>query len=174
MTNSRTRAIAISLTLLVAGMAGAQNTRSQLASVSQTIAGTRVEIVYRRPVARGRQLFGSLVPWGRIWTPSADTAARLTTSGPLQINGSDLPAGTYSVWTVPDSSSWTIVFNSVAEAFHLRYPDGRDVLRVRATPASSEHVETLMFAFPVVDADSARLELRWGTTVVPLSIRAKR
>ena len=168
------RTNATALTLLAAVSAGAQNTRSQLGTVSQTIAGTRVEIVYRRPVARGRSLFGSLVPWGRVWTPSADTAARLTTSGPLQVNGSELPAGTYSVWAIPDSASWTIVFNSVAEVFHLRYPDGRDVLRVHATPASGEHVETLMFTFPVVDADSARLELRWGTTVVPLSIRAKR
>jgi hypothetical protein len=174
MSNWRTNAIALSLTLLGAGTACAQNTRSQLASVSQSVAGTRIEIVYRRPVARGRQLFGSLVPWGRIWTPSADTAARFTTSGPLQVNGSDLPAGSYSVWTIPDSASWTIVFSSVAEAFHMRYPEGHDVLRVRATPAAGEHVETLMFTFPVVDADSARLELRWGTTVVPLSIHAKR
>jgi len=177
MNNWRTNALALALTLSgtgIAGIAGAQNTRSQLGSVSQSIAGTRVEIVYRRPVARGRSLFGALVPWGRVWTPSADTAARLTTSGPLQVNGSDLPAGTYSVWTIPDSASWTIVFNSVPEVFHLRYPEGKDVLRVRATPASGEHVETLMFTFPVVDADSARLELHWGTTVVPLMIRAKR
>jgi hypothetical protein len=169
----RGNAIALALTVLGAGVACGQNTRSQLGVVSQHIMSTRVEIVYRRPVARGRQLFGSLVQWGRIWTPSADSAARFTTSGPLEVNGSQLPAGTYSVWAIPDSSSWTIVFNSVPEAFHLRYPDGRDVLRVRATPAKGDYVETLMFAFPVVDADSARLELRWGTTVVPLSIHAK-
>ncbi len=174
MSRWRTKVVVALLVVSGAGCARAQNARSQLGVVSQTVMGTRVEIVYRRPVARGRQLFGSLVPWGRIWTPSADTAARFTTSAPLQVNGSELPAGSYSVWAIPDSSSWTIVFNSVAESFHLRYPDGRDVLRVRATPASGEHVETLMFAFPVVDADSARLELRWGTTVVPLSIHAKR
>ena len=169
-----TNALTLSLTLLAACGAGAQNTRSQLGTVSQSIAGTRVEIVYRRPVARGRQLFGSLVAWGRVWTPSADTAARFTTSAPLQVNGSELPAGSYSVWAIPDSASWTIIFNSVPEVFHLRYPDGHDALRVKATPASGEHVETLMFTFPIVDADSARLELRWGTTVVPLSLRAKR
>lgn len=169
----RSNVIASALSALSAGATFAQNTRSQLGVVSQSVAGTRVEIAYRRPVARGRQLFGSLVPWGRIWTPSADSAARLTTSGPLQVNGSELPAGSYSVWTIPDSSSWTIVFNRVAETFHLRYPDGNDVLRVRAKPASGEYVETLMFTFPLVDADSARLELRWGTTVVPLSLRVK-
>jgi hypothetical protein len=54
----------------------------------------------------------------------------------------------------------------------LRYPEGRDALRVQATPARGDHVETLMFAFPMVDADSARLEIRWGTTVVPLSLKS--
>ena len=173
MRTSSSKAMAVGLCFLGASAAGAQNLKSQLGTVSQTIAGTRVEIVYRRPVARGRELFGSLVSWGRVWTPSADSAARFTTSGALEVNGSELPAGTYSIWAIPDSTSWTIVFNRVAEAVHLRYPEGRDVLRVKAAPVSGPHVETLMFSFPVADADSARLELRWGTTVVPLSIRAK-
>jgi hypothetical protein len=146
--------------------------KSQLGVVAQWVGGARIEIVYRRPVARGRALFGTLVPWGRIWTPSADSAARLTLSEPVEINGSKLAAGMYSIWTIPDSASWTFVFNGVPEAFHLRYPDGRDVLRVKAIPTHGEHVETLLFAFPLVDADSTRLELRWGTTVVPLTIRA--
>jgi hypothetical protein len=151
---------------------GQGNTRSQLGTVSQTVAGTRIDLIYRRPVARGRDLFGALVPWGRVWTPSADTAARISLSAAVEINGAKLAAGTYSLWTIPDSASWTIIFNAVPDVFHLRYPDGRDVLRVHATPARGDHVETLMFAFPMVDADSARLEIHWGTTVVPLTIRA--
>jgi Protein of unknown function (DUF2911). len=146
--------------------------RSQLASVTQQIAGARVEVVYRRPVARGRALFGSLVPWGRIWTPSADSAARITVSAPVRVNGSPLAAGTYSVWTIPDSASWTVVFNGTPAAFHLRYPNGNDVLRVKATPMQGPHVETLMFSFPTVDGDSAVLHLQWGTTIVPLTLRA--
>jgi Protein of unknown function (DUF2911) len=146
--------------------------RSQLGVVTQSVAGARIDIIYRRPVARGRELFGALVAWGRVWTPSADSAARLILSAPVEINGSKLAAGSYSIWAIPDSSSWTMIFNAVPETFHLRYPDGRDVLRVKATPARGDHVETLMFAFPMVDGDSARLELRWGTTIVPLSIRA--
>src|SRR6185436_8506599 len=112
---------------------GQATPKSQLGTVSQLIAGTRVELVYPRPVARGRDLFGALVPWGRVWTPSADTAARISLSGPVEVNGSKLAAGTYSIWAIPDSASWTIIFNSVSEVFHLRYPDGRDVLRVHAT-----------------------------------------
>ena len=163
----------LSLSAALAACARAQPTpKSQLGVVSQMVAGTRIEVTYRRPVARGRALFGSLVPWGRIWTPSADTAARIMLSAPIDVNGSRLVAGTYSIWAIPDSTSWTVVFNSVAEVFHLRYPDGRDVLRVKATPTHGDHVETLMFSFPMVDGDSARLEIRWGTTIVPLMIHA--
>ena len=153
----------------------AQSTpRSQLGTVSQVIAGTRIDVFYRRPVARGRTLFGALVPYGRIWTPSADSAARITFSGPVEVNGSALAAGSYGVWAIPDTASWTIVFNREASVFHLRYPEGQDALRVDAKPKQGEHVETLMFSFPMADADSARLEIRWGTTIVPLTIRAVR
>src|SRR5262245_41430193 len=91
---------ASSITLSVAAFeaACAQSApRSQLGTVSQLIAGTRVEVIYRRPVARGRALFGALVPYGRIWTPSADSAARFTVSTPVEINGATLPAGSYSL-----------------------------------------------------------------------------
>jgi hypothetical protein len=165
--------LAPSLLLSAGSIACAQPApRSQLGSVSQSVNGTTIEIVYRRPVAHGRALFGALVPWDRIWSPSADSAARMTLSQPVEINGARLAAGSYSIWAIPDSLSWTLIFNSVATVFHLRYPEGRDVLRVRATPTRGDHVESLMFAFPMVDADSARLELQWGTTVVPLSIKA--
>lgn len=155
--------------------ASAQNLRSQLGTVSQSVSAAKIDIIYRRPVARGRAIFGALVPWGKMWTPSADTAVRISFSAPVEINGSKLAAGSYSLWAVPDSSSWTMVFSTVAEVFHTRYPgEGRDALRVQATPTPGEHVETLLFAFPMVDGDSARLEMRWGATVVPLLIRVSR
>ena len=153
----------------------AQNVpRSQPATVSQQLAGTHIEIAYHRPVARGRALFGALVPWGRIWSPSADSAARLTLSGPVELNGQRLAAGRYALWMIPDSTAWTVIVSAQAEAFHLRYPQGQDVVRVTATPQRGEHVETLLFVFPSVDADSATLQLRWGTTVVPLRMRTMR
>jgi hypothetical protein len=159
--------------LCSATIASAQQiAKSQLGTVSQQVGGTRIEILYRRPVARGRRLFGALVPWGRIWTPSADSAARISISTAVTINGEALPRGTYGIWAIPDSTSWTVIFSGSATAFHLRYPEGDDKLRVRAAPQAGEYVESLLFAFPIVDADSAVLQLRWGTTVVPLSIRA--
>src|SRR3954470_18208492 len=64
------RAICFSAALLAmtGAAACAQNTKSQLGTVSQVVAGTKIDVTYRRPVARGRDLFGALVPWGRIWT----------------------------------------------------------------------------------------------------------
>ena len=145
---------------------------SQLGTIMQEVAGTRIEIVYRRPVARGRELFGALVPWGRVWTPSADSAARITLSGAVEVDGQRLDAGSYGIWTIPDSASWTVIFSGQAAAFHLRYPSGEDKLRLRVAPRAGEYVETLTFAFPLVDADSATLELHWGKVVVPMKLKA--
>jgi len=136
------------------------------------IGTARLEIVYRRPVARGRDLFGELVPWGRLWSPSADSAAVFSTTKSLTIAGGKLPAGKYTVWAIPDKDTWTIVFSSVTPAFHLRYTEGKDVLRVKTKAHSGDHMETLAFYFPMVDADSAELDLHWGRTVVPLAIKA--
>lgn len=146
--------------------------KSQLASVSQMIGTGRIEIVYRRPVAHGRALFGSLIEWGHLWSPSSDSAAVFSTTKNLTIAGGKLPAGKYSLWAIPDKDSWTIVFSSVTPAFHLRYTQGKDVLRVKAKPRAGDHMETLAFYFPMVDADSAELALHWGRTVVPMAIRA--
>ncbi|MEO8192703.1 MAG: DUF2911 domain-containing protein [Gemmatimonadales bacterium] len=154
--------------------AGAQPGRkSQLATVSQLVGQARIEIVYRRPVARGRELFGALVPWGKAWSPSADSAALFSTSTDLTVAGSRLPAGRYALWMVPDRASWSVIFSSAQPAFHLRFPQARDeMLRVKVQPREGDHMETLAFYFPTVDGDSAVLNMHWGKTVVPIPIHA--
>lgn len=147
--------------------------KSQRASVTQMIGRSQVEIIYHRPVARGRELFGALVPYDRVWSPSADTAAIFSTSTPLDINGSKLDAGRYSVWAMPGKDAWTIIFSSRVPVFHLRYRQAEDVLRLRVVPRAGEHMETLGFYFPMVDGDSAVLNLHWGKTVVPLKIKSR-
>jgi hypothetical protein len=147
--------------------------RSQLASVSQTIGPTQIDIVYRRPVARGRDLYGTLVKWGEIWTPSADSAALLTTSTDMEVNGARLAKGRYALWMIPDSTTWTVIFTN-RPAFHLRLPSRSDeVLRVQARPTQGDHMEALAFYFPVAEADSATLHMHWGRTIVPLSIKPR-
>ncbi len=112
------------LVMLAASCLDAQpGKKSQLATVTQDVDRAKIEIVYRRPVARGRELFGKLVPYGRIWTPSADSAALFTTSVDLDVNGSTLRAGRYAVWMIPDRTDWTVVFSKAQPVFHLKLPE---------------------------------------------------
>jgi hypothetical protein len=143
---------------------------SQHGSVSQQIAGTTITIEYNRPVARGRAIFGSLVPYGRVWCPGADNCTTIQLSTDVKINGQSLARGTYSVWAEPEQDRWTMIFNSAQPVFHTRYPADKDVLRVRVVPRQGSQMETLAFYFPVVDGTHAELVLHWGTVVVPLSI----
>ncbi|MBI4459970.1 MAG: DUF2911 domain-containing protein [Acidobacteria bacterium] len=145
---------------------------SQHGSVSQQVANTLITIEYNRPVARGRELFGALVPWGRIWNPGADAATNITVSTSVQVNGQALAAGTYSLWAEPNPDRWTIIFSRAHPVFHTPYPAGRDALRVTAAPRKGEHMETLGFYFPVADGKRAELVLHWGTVVVPLQLDA--
>jgi hypothetical protein len=143
---------------------------SQRGSVSQRIADTTITIDYSRPVARGRELFGKLVPWGRIWCPGADDATTIQVTSGVKVEGKDLPAGKYSLWAEPNPERWTLIFNRDHAVWHTRYPEGRDQLRAVVTPRSGSDMETLAFYFPVVDGRKAELVLHWGTVVVPLGL----
>jgi hypothetical protein len=143
---------------------------SQHGSVTQRIGGTTVTIDYNRPVARGRELFGTLVAWGRVWCPGADDCTTMSLSTDIKIDGQPLAAGTYSLWAQPQPDKWTMIVNRAQPVFHTRYPADQDVLRLPATPRTGTHMETLAFYFPIVDGKHAELVLHWGTVVVPLSI----
>jgi hypothetical protein len=149
--------------------------RSPRGTVTQTINGTEISVRYYRPVLRGRTAFPGVVNWGRTWTPGADSATRIETSGPLDIEGTTLPAGKYSVWVIPqEKDAWTVIFNKSADAFHLSYDEGQDALRVQAPAVTSPvSIETLQVSFPTVDADSAVMQLQWGTFVLPLRIHVR-
>jgi Protein of unknown function (DUF2911) len=139
----------------------------------QMLDSNQIRVRYMRPVARGRALFGSLVKYGAMWTPSADSAMLISFSRDVEIEGKPLAAGSYSVWAIPDSAHWTLVFNKTARAFHLSYPTGEDALRVGANVVALPHVETLTASFPVVDGRKAVFQLQWGTTAVSVRIETK-
>jgi hypothetical protein len=159
--------------LSVASAACAQNPRrSQRQEIAQMVGATRIEAMYIRPVARGREIWGVLVPYGRVWTPSADSVMRLTLSTDIQVAGQALPAGSYGIWAIPDSTSWTVIFTKRAVAFHTsgNYQESDDALRVTARVDSLPHIETLTFSFPVVDGKRAVMQIHWGTRGVTLPI----
>ena len=144
---------------------------SQSGSVRQEVANTAIEITYDRPVARGRDLFGGIVPFGEIWNPGANDATAISFSRDVSVNGNPLPAGRYSLWAIPDPNRWTIVFNRQADVYHTPYPgEEDDALRLMASPRRGAHMETLAFYFAAVEKKDAELRLHWGETYVPLRI----
>jgi len=149
---------------------------SQRARVDQTVAFTDISVVYGRPVARGRTLFGdsALVKWNVIWHPGADSATRITFSRDVKLEGRDVKAGEYTVWLIPRANApWTFILNRAAHVFHIPYPgEGSDALRVDVMPERGSHMETLAFYFPVVLRDDAVMRIHWGETMVPVRIKA--
>lgn len=147
---------------------------SQTGTVSQEIGATKIALQYDRPVARGRELFGSLVKWGSVWSPSANFATTIDISEDITVQGDPLPKGKYSIWSIPGEQEWTIIFNKKERVHHLQYPEGEDVLRVKTRPEQGSHMEVLAYYFPVVGPDSAIMRLHWGTTIVPVTIKTTR
>lgn len=146
--------------------------KSQAAAVSQRVANTEITITYSRPVARGRELFGALVPYDQVWNPGADRATAVSLTRDVHVNDQLLAAGKYSLWAVPRPGAWTVIFSRAADVYHTPYPgEAHDALRVRATPEAGPHLEALMFYFPLVEGKDATLRLHWGELIVPLSIR---
>jgi len=147
---------------------------SQRGSVTQHVAHTTVAIEYGRPVARGRVLFGQLVPWDSVWHPGADSATRISFDHPVLLEGHEVKAGEYSVWLVPRASGpWTVILSRAAHAFHKPYPGAaNDAYRFDVTPERGAHMESLAYYFPSVVRDRAVLRIHWGETIVPIRISA--
>ena len=145
---------------------------SQAGAVAQRVANTEIGVTYNRPVARGRDLFGKLVPYEQIWNPGADQATAISFSRNVEIDGQPLPAGKYSIWAIPRPDRWTMIFSRAADVFHTPYPgEDQDALRIDVRPESGAHMETLSFYFPVVEGKDAVLRLHWGDVIVPVSVR---
>jgi hypothetical protein len=169
------------LLAIVAGICGASASAqaqgypfSQRGSVEQHVAHTTISLEYGRPVARGRALFGQLVPWDSVWHPGADSATRIVFDHPVQVEGKAVKSGEYTLWLLPRASGpWTVILSSAAHVFHKPYPGAaRDAYRFDVTPEKGAHMESLAYYFPSVVRADAVLRLHWGETIVPLRITA--
>lgn len=147
---------------------------SQRGTVAQRVAFTDVSIEYGRPTARGRALFGALVPWDSIWHPGADVATQITISRDITLDGAPVAKGTYTAWLIPRAADpWTFILNRRKNIQHTPYPGAAfDLLRLEVIPDQATSVETLTYQFPTVLRDEATLRLQWGTTGISMKIKA--
>ena len=171
---------------------------SQKASVMQTIGVTDVTITYSRPGVKGRKIWGDppaglaagtatlddqnkrpkdmvIVPYGHVWRTGANEATQFEVTDDVLINGQKLPAGSYSLHTIPGKDEWTIVFNGTANQWgSFSYDEKKDTLRVKAKPEwLTENQEWLMYSFDPVTDNSAQVNIRWEKLRVPFTVEVK-
>jgi hypothetical protein len=105
-------------------------TTSPLDTTRATAAGANLEVVYSRPMRRGRVIFGNVVPWGEVWRTGANAATQLTTSRDLMFGSTLVPAGKYTLWTLPTATGAKLIINSQTGQWGTDYDMKRDFARL--------------------------------------------
>jgi Protein of unknown function (DUF2911) len=141
-------------------------------SVQATVAGAMLSVRYSRPSTRGRVIFGNVVPWGRVWRTGANEATVFETGADLVVGGTTIPAGKYSLWTIPAPGSWTLIVNKNTGQWGTEYDAQYDLARLTM---QVEHLKQPVEQFTVAiepKAKEAVLQLAWERTraVIPLSV----
>lgn len=147
---------------------------SPAATVKQKIGLAEVTVTYNRPSARGRVVFGKLVPFGEAWRTGANGSTLITTDAEMLIEGKVIPAGTYGIYTVPNNDAWEIIFNKNTKAGGnlAAYKDEEDVLRVKLPVKKlADKVESFTITFDNVSETSATLDFIWENTKVSLAVK---
>jgi Protein of unknown function (DUF2911) len=135
-------------------------------SVSASIGGATVTVVYGRPSMRGRTIFGVLVPFDRVWCPGADEATTLESSVPLRIGSVQVPTGPHTIWMLPSREAWTLIISKQRSGFHTYYPADQDLGRITLKKRELDApVEQLTFAVTPA-AGGGELAMRWERTEV--------
>jgi hypothetical protein len=136
-------------------------------SATVTVDGARITITYGRPSMRGRKIFGALVPYGRVWMPGADESTKFETSAPLQFGDFKLPAGAYTLYTLPAEKNWTLIINKRTGQFHTVYPEADDLAKLPMTVEQlSAPVERLTIGAVARPDGGGALQLEWELTKV--------
>lgn len=166
--------------LLTTGLALAQGSQKAPASPPGTASnafadGKKVTIEYSRPYAKGRKIMGGLVPYGKVWRTGANSATTLTTDTDLMIGETTVPAGKYTLYTVPDESSWKLIINKETGQWGTKYDEKQDLARVDMQVAQiSGPVEQFTIAFDKVGGDGAKLKLVWENTSASVDVNEKK
>ena len=144
---------------------------SQHATITQRVGLTDVSIDYSRPNMRGREIFGGLVPYGKVWRTGANAPTKIKFSGAVKIGGQDVPAGEYALYTIPNKDEWSIILSKNLKPGADGYKADADALRVTAKPSALvDPVESFTIAFDNLKDDGAMIVLKWDKTRVPVEL----
>lgn len=133
--------------------------------------GKKVTIDYGSPSIRGRKIMGDLVPYGQVWRTGANAATGFVTDTNLTVGDTKVPAGKYTIYTLPNENNWQLIINKQTGQWGTEYNQPQDLARIPMKVESlSSPVEQMTFSFEKTGDDSANLVLEWEKTrlTVPL------
>jgi len=146
-------------------------TLSQRAEVIQRIGLTDITIVYHSPLAGGRDLFGKVVPYGKVWRAGANENTTISFTDDVSVEGHPLPSGTYGLHMIPNADQWTIIFSKNSTSWgSFSYDEKEDALRVNVRATAAENRDALAYTFDDMKPDSTLVTLRWAKVAVPVRI----
>ncbi|MEJ2186084.1 MAG: DUF2911 domain-containing protein, partial [Gemmatimonadota bacterium] len=138
------------------------------------IGGAHVVVDYGRPSMRGRKVFGGIVPWGQVWRTGANAATQLITDHDLVVGGTTVPAGTYSLFSLPTETGWTLIINKQHGQWGTEYHADQDLARIPFTvshpPQPAEH---FTITVSPSGADRGELAFEWAQTKGTVAFQVK-
>lgn len=146
-------------------------------TVSFSVDGLKLDVFYNRPSKRNREVFGALVPFNKVWRTGANEATTFETNKGLNVEGNKLPAGKYTLWTIPNDSSWDVMFNSkqykwgVDETMKPMRDPKFDVIKIStAVEKLKKTVEQFTIAFDN-STDNLSLTMAWDDTKISVPLK---
>lgn len=167
---------ALLTTASLAQMGGKPNTppASPPATAEVSLNGKAVTIKYNSPRLKGRTIGSDIVPYGKVWRTGANPATTLITATNLKIGTLDVPAGTYTIYTLPNANQWLLIVNKQTGQWGTEYSEGQDLGRTPMTgktlPASQENMS---ISFEDTKGASTQLHIKWGTTDEHVNVKAE-
>src|SRR5229473_1956290 len=146
---------------------------SQRATVIQRVGMTDITIVYHEPLVGGREIWGKIVPYGKVWRAGANENTTINFADDVTVEGKPLAAGTYGLHMIPDKDQWTVILSKNSTSWgSFSYDEKEDAVRVTVKPQPADFRESLTYTFDDLKPDSAAATLRWEKLAVPFHISA--
>lgn len=173
-------AIAASAALLPAGLAqmSASHAKKPMlsppAKATVELDGKQVTIHYNTPFMRGRKIMGGLVPYGKVWRTGANPATTLITEANLKIGTAMVPAGTYTLYTLPSATTWKLIISKQTGQWGTVYHQSEDLARVDMHKNTLPKPQQQMsISFEKTHGNRTQLHVRWETTDVWVPVVAQ-
>lgn len=143
-------------------------------TIKQDFAIGNIEIVYSRPSAKGRKVFGDLVPYGKLWRTGANAATKISFSDAVEIGGKKIEPGTYALYTKPSEDNWEIILNKGTGNWGIDgYKEEQDVLNIKVVPSKTKTAfENFTIQFANIKPESCDIQLAWEQTMVDIPVTA--